>query len=171
MTIRLNGTLRLSLASSMLSGLIAFTFVPTATAQWLAPPWRTASPGEIERNLEAQGYGLVAPLARRPGIFLADVTAGPAGYQRLVIDARSGRILERFLAPGRTWGPALAARDEGFGEPPPGVGGPPLSPGSQASPQALLRRNRLTEVRRACIFRRRSVRMAPEKRPPGRTPS
>ena len=53
--------------------------------------------------------------------------AGPAGYQRLVIDARNGQILVRFVARGRMWGPMLAARDEGFGEPPPGVAGPPLS--------------------------------------------
>jgi hypothetical protein len=33
---------------------------------------------------------LTGPLMRRPGIYLADVIAGPAGYQRLVIDARTG---------------------------------------------------------------------------------
>ena len=98
---------------------------PTAAAQWLAP-WQAASPGEIERSLEAQGYGLIAPLVRRPGIYLADVSAGPAGHQRLVIDARSGQILERFIAPGRMWGPALAARDEEFGEPRPPGAEPPL---------------------------------------------
>ena len=118
MTNRMDGALRLCLAGSALGGLIAFAFVPAATAQWLGP-WQAASPGEIERSLEAQGYGLIAPLVRRPGIYLADVSAGRAGYQRLVIDARSGQILERFIAPGRTWGPALAARDEEFGEPRP----------------------------------------------------
>ena len=114
-----------------IGGLVAFAPVPVARAQWL-PPWGAASPGEIERSLEAQGYGLIAPLMRRPGVYLADVSAGPAGYQRLIVDARSGQILERFVAPGRTWGPALAARDEEFGEPPPpGVGtrrGAPASP-------------------------------------------
>ena len=97
MTTRMNRALRLCLTSSALGGLIAFAFAPAATAQWL-PPWRAASPGEIERSLEAQGYGLIAPLVRRPGIYLADVSAGPAGYQRLVVDARSGQILERFMA-------------------------------------------------------------------------
>jgi hypothetical protein len=127
MTTRMNRALRLCLTSSALGGLIAFAFAPAATAQWL-PPWRAASPGEIERSLEAQGYGLIAPLVRRPGIYLADVSAGPAGYQRLVVDARSGQILERFMTPGRVWGPAFAARDEEFGEPPPpGVGSPGLS--------------------------------------------
>jgi hypothetical protein len=51
---------------------------------------------------------LLAPLVRRPRIYLADVSAGPAGYQRLVIDARGGQILERFTASGRMWGPTAA---------------------------------------------------------------
>jgi hypothetical protein len=73
---------------------------------------------------------LTAPLVRRPGIYLADVSAGPAGYQRLVIDDRSGQILERFGTPGRIWGPVLAARGGQFDEPPPpGIARPPLSAG------------------------------------------
>jgi hypothetical protein len=128
MTIRMNGALSCCLAGSALGGLIAFAFVPAATAQWLQPPWRAAWPGVIERSLEEQGYVLTAPLIRRPGVYLADVSAGPAGYQRLVIDARSGQILERFAAPGRVWGPTLASRGDEFGGPPsPGMGGPPLS--------------------------------------------
>jgi len=135
MTIRLNGALSRGLAGSALGGLIAFSFVPAATAQWLPPPWRVAFPGDIERSLEARGYVLTAPLLRRPGIFIADVSAGPAGYKRLIIDARSGQILESFPASGRMWGPAVAARDDEFGEPaPPGVGGPPLNSESSRSP-------------------------------------
>lgn len=127
MTIGMSGALRRCLASSALGAFIAFAFVPAATAQWLPPPWFAPPPVAIERSLEAQGYVLRGPLIGRSGVYLADVSAGPAGYQRLVIDARNGQILERFVAPGRTWGPMLAARDEGFGEPPPGVAGPPLS--------------------------------------------
>jgi hypothetical protein len=135
-TIRMNGAMRLRLAGSALGGLIALAFVPAATAQWLPPAWRTASPGAIERSLEAQGYGLIAPLVRRPGVYLADVNAGPAGYQRLVVDARSGQILERFVAPGRRWGPMLDARNEEFGEPQPGAVGPLLNPGFSGLPAA-----------------------------------
>ena len=160
---------RLGLAGSALGGLIAFAFVPAATAQWL-PPWRAASPGEIERSLEAQGYVLTAPLVRRPGVYLADVSAGPAGYQRLVIDARSGQILERFIAPGRMWGPALAARDEGFGEPRPATptaAGPRLlRPPATAPGEVGLRRSG-----RTCIFRPPSAHTAPGKRRPERNPS
>ena len=88
-------------------------------AQWL-PPWRAvAPPATSPRRLEAQGYVLVAPLQRRPGVYLADVRAGPAGYQRLVIDDWSGEILERFIAPPRGFGPEFAARYGPFTEPPP----------------------------------------------------
>src|ERR1700688_1267356 len=116
MAIRTNGSLRFCLAGAAIGVLVAFAPVPAARAQWL-PPWGGASPGEIERSLEAQGYGLIAPLVRRPGVYLADVSAGPAGYQRLIIDARSGQILERFTTSGRNWGPALAARDKDFVRP------------------------------------------------------
>jgi hypothetical protein len=131
----MNGSLRFCLAGSAIGALIAFAYIPTATAQWL-PPWGAAFPGEIERSLEAQGYVLTGPLMRRPGVYLADVSAGPAGHQRLIIDARSGQILERFAAPGRIWGPALAARDEEFGEPPPGGVGSPPGPGFSGPPAA-----------------------------------
>jgi hypothetical protein len=123
--------LRMGFAGSAIGGLIAFG--SPATAQW-APPWGAAWPGEIERGLEAQGYVLAAPLLRRPGIYLADVNAGPRGYQRLIIDARSGQILESFPASSRMRGPALADRDEGFGAPQPGIG--PPNPGFSGAPAA-----------------------------------
>ena len=134
MTIRWNGALSRSLAGSALGGLIAFSFVPAATAQWLPPPWRAAFPGDIERSLEARGYVLAAPLLRRPGVYIADVNAGPGGYQRLIVDARNGQILESFPASGRIWGPELAARGDEFGERAPGIGGPPLNGESSGPP-------------------------------------
>jgi hypothetical protein len=90
--------------------------------------------GDIAEQLEAQGYLPIAPLQRRPGIYLADVRAGPAGYQRLVIDDRSGEILERFMAPPRRFAPQFVARNDPFTAPPPWGGfqpppGPPSFPG------------------------------------------
>ena len=72
-------------------------------AQWLrALGGPVAPPADIAQGkLEAQGYVLVAPLQRRPGVYLADVRAGPGGYQRLVIDDRNGghpRTLHRSAA-------------------------------------------------------------------------
>jgi hypothetical protein len=135
MTIKLNGALGRCLAGSVLGALIAVAFVPTAMAQW-RPPWGAPFPAEIERGLEAQGYVLMAPLMRRPGVYLADVSAGPAGHRRLIIDARSGQILEHFTTPARNSGPALAARDAEFGEPQSSGLGSPLGPGFAGPPAA-----------------------------------
>jgi len=119
MTIGMNTALRRRLAGSVLGGLIAFAAVPAAMAQWL-PPWRAmAWSSDIAARLQAEGYVLIAPLQRRPGVYLADVRAGPAGYQRLVIDDRTGQILERFGSPPGNFGPAYAARYNEFAERPP----------------------------------------------------
>ena len=65
---------------------------------------------------------------------LPDVGAGPADYQRLVIDARSGEILQRFVAP-RRWGPQLAERGGLLaGPPPPGFAEPGPSGGFSTMP-------------------------------------
>lgn len=135
MTVRMNAALRRRLAGSALGGLIAFAAVPAATAQWL-PPWRAAaSPAYIAGRLQAQGYLLIAPLQRRQGVYLADVRAGPGGYQRLVIDDRSGEILEQFISPPRSFSREFAARYGEFVEPPPpGFVQPPPGPGFSDAP-------------------------------------
>jgi hypothetical protein len=134
MTIRMNAALGRRLASSALGGLLAFAAVP-ATAQWL-PPWRTVvSTGDIAGRLEAQGYALIAPIQRRPGVYLVDVRAGPGGFQRLVVDDRSGEILERFISPRRSFGSDYAVRYNEFAElPPPGVVRLPPGPGIAVAP-------------------------------------
>ncbi len=134
MRVRLMRALRFFCLAGLTLGAVGFAF--PATAQWRAPPWRFAwPPGEIEGSLNAQGYALTAPLMRRPGLYLADVSAGPGRYQRLIIDARSGRILERFPAPGRIWGPALASRGDEFGGVPPSGMGAPRSGEFSDAPQ------------------------------------
>jgi hypothetical protein len=137
MTIGMNVALRRRLAVSALGGFFAFAAASAATAQWL-PPWgAVAPPADIAHRLEAQGYVLIAPLQRRPGIYLADVSAGPGGFQRLVIDGRSGAILERFLAAPRSFSPAFAVRYDEFAEPlPPGPGFPPTPNGGPAAKSA-----------------------------------
>ena len=135
MTIKLNGALGRCLATLLLVAPIAVALAPAAVAQWM-PPWEAPFPGDIERGLEAQGYVLMAPLMRRPGVYLADVSAGPARHQRLIIDARNGQILEHFTTPARNWAPALAARDAEFGEPQSSGVGSPLGPGFAGPPAA-----------------------------------
>ncbi len=142
MTVRMNGTVRHCLAGSAFCGLIVVAVAP-AMSQWLPPPW-VATRGDIRQSLEAQGYVLIAPLQRRPYVYLADVSAGPAGYQRLVIDARSGEILQRFVPPPRRWGTQLAERGGllagpppyGFAEPGPGGGFSTLPDGRPAAKSA-----------------------------------
>jgi hypothetical protein len=139
----MNADLLRRAAAAAIGGLIVFAALPSAKAQWL-PPWRpiVVRAGDIADRLEAQGYQLIAPLQRRPGVYLADVRAGPAGYQRLVIDDRSGEILERFMAPPRRFAPQFAARNDAFAAPPPWgdyqppPGPPPVPGGLDAGPAA-----------------------------------
>ena len=135
MPIRMNAALRRRLAASALGGLIAFAAIPAAMAQWL-PPWgAVAAAGDIAQRLEAQGYQLIAPLQRRAGVYLADVRAGAAGFQRLVIDGRSGEILERFMTLPHGPGPEYAVRFNEFGEPPPGFAVQPPRPRIPGRPE------------------------------------
>lgn len=96
----------------------AFALVPSADAQWL--PFGAAPPREIVQRLRAEGYVLVGPLRRRDTVYLADVVGGPVGRERLVIDAWSGEILQRFVARSRGFVPEGGE----FSEPPP-LGPPP----------------------------------------------
>jgi hypothetical protein len=58
---------------------------------------------EIERRLEAGGYGLIRPLVRRGDVYLADVASGRGEVERLVIDAETGRIVQRIPAARARW--------------------------------------------------------------------
>jgi hypothetical protein len=62
------------------------------------------SPYDIERRLDASGYVLTGPLIRRGDVYLADVVImGRREPQRLVIDAETGRIVERYSAQPARW--------------------------------------------------------------------
>jgi hypothetical protein len=74
------------------------------------------SPYEIERRLEAGGYALTGPLVRRGDIYLADVVVGRGDFERLLIDAETGRVLQQFRARPARWRDA-AARDWDRNEP------------------------------------------------------
>jgi hypothetical protein len=111
-------------ARATLVAVAVFGLVLSASAQW-APPFAAAPPGEIVQRLRAEGYVLIGPLRRRDTVYLADVADGPAGRERLVLDAWSGEILQRFVArrvPGRPGGYVPEGGE--FNEPPP-LGPPP----------------------------------------------
>jgi hypothetical protein len=105
-----NATLRRLLARLALAALPTLAAATGADAQWFPPtgalpreyvqwfpPMGAASPNEIAERLRAEGFILVGPLHRNDTVYLADVNAGPAGRERLVIDAWSGEILQRFV--------------------------------------------------------------------------
>ena len=103
----------------------AFALVPSADAQWFPFGPGAAPPGEIVQRLRAEGYVLVRPLERRDTVYLAEVTGGPAGRERLVIDAWSGEILQRFVARrGSEWPGGYVPEGGEFNAPPP-LGPPP----------------------------------------------
>ena len=62
------------------------------------------SPQDIAQRLDAAGYALTGPLMRRGDVYLADVVVmGRRDAQRLVIDAETGRIVERYRVQPARW--------------------------------------------------------------------
>jgi hypothetical protein len=96
-------------------------------AQWF-PPIGAASTREIAERLRAEGFVLIGPLRRNDTVYLADVNAGPAGRERLVIDAWSGEILQRFVERSPSSRPGAAdgyAIERGEFDSPPPLAPPP----------------------------------------------
>ena len=114
-------------ARALLTGLAAFAAVSGANAQWF-PPMGAASPGEITQRLRAQGFVLIGPLRRNETVYLADVVAGASGHERLVIDAWSVEVLQRFVARPRTRSPGAGGYviERGEFDSPPPLGPPPV---------------------------------------------
>ena len=76
---------------------------PAARAQGLFSLF-APSAYDIERRLDISGYALTGPLMRRGGVWLADVVrVGRRDPQRLVIDAQTGNIIERYRTQPARW--------------------------------------------------------------------
>jgi len=60
----------------------------------------TLRPNQMERMIEANGYRLMGPIVRHGQIYLADVIGPEDNEERLVFDARDGRLLRH--APGES---------------------------------------------------------------------
>ncbi|HME85639.1 MAG TPA: hypothetical protein VKG91_14095 [Roseiarcus sp.] len=122
----LNGFLRALALRGAFGAAAAFSVVAAADAQWF-PPLGAAPPGEIVERLQAEGYVLIQPLRRNGTVYLADVRAGSGGHERLVLDAWSGEILQRFVARpriGRSGSETFFVEGGEFSSPPP-LGPPP----------------------------------------------
>jgi hypothetical protein len=64
--------------------------------------WDSALPrGQIERMIQASGYRLTGPAIRHGAVYLANVLGPQNDLERLIVDARDGRVLQRFAAAPR----------------------------------------------------------------------
>jgi hypothetical protein len=88
---------------------VLMLLAPTARAQGLFSLFEPA-PHRIERQLESAGYELRGPLVRRGDVYVADVVGQTGARERLVIDARTTRIVDRFPSVATRW------RDDRFGD-------------------------------------------------------
>ena len=82
---------------------------------------RAVSPMQVERMVEASGYRLTGPVMRNGPVYLANVLGRENDRERLVIDARDGRLLQRYGAETRRqyaadgdWASRPRARDYMF---------------------------------------------------------
>jgi hypothetical protein len=82
---------------------------PAARAQGLFFLFEPA-PLRIERQLESAGYELRGPLVRRGDIYVADVVGQTGARERLIVDARTARIVDRFPSVATRW------REDRFGD-------------------------------------------------------
>lgn len=122
---------------------VALLAVPaTANAQGLFFMFGTPSPDDIARRLQASGYVVTGPLVLRGDVYLADVVVRGEGPERLIIEPRSGRILQRFRVRSDRWREATAPPvDTGEDDPrlldgprPPADVGPGAAPPYTAGP-------------------------------------
>jgi hypothetical protein len=91
------------LASLAAMAAVFLALAPAAKAQGLFGFFGGGpDPYDIERRLDASGYTLTGPLMRRGNVYLADVVAGRHDTERLIIDAQTGRIVQRFRTRPRT---------------------------------------------------------------------
>jgi hypothetical protein len=97
-----------STGATCVAAAVLMLLAPTARAQGLFSLFEPAS-HRIERQLESAGYELRGPLVRRGDVYVADVVGGAGARERLIIDARTARIVDRFPVATR-W------RDDRFGD-------------------------------------------------------
>jgi hypothetical protein len=109
-----------------------------AQAQWFNLGFGLR-PEQVEREIVAGGYQLTGPVTRNGNVYLADVVDQRGVRERFVVDASSGRLLQRFRGkPARTVADRIRYPDEPILRPPGLIEGPAPSerlavPGSNPS--------------------------------------
>ena len=104
MAIRFAATSAMALAAALL-------VTPAAHAQGYYSFYEM-SPRQIVGMLDDDGYRLRGPLMRRGDVYVCDVVSVTGRPARLIVDARDGRVIERF---------ASAPRHRDFGDGPDGM--------------------------------------------------
>ena len=61
------------------------------------------SPRQVVSMLEDDGYELRGPMVRRGDVYVINVVSVSGRPVRLIVDARDGRILQRFASPAPNW--------------------------------------------------------------------
>ena len=61
------------------------------------------SPQQIERRLEREGFELRSALVRRGDVYVCDVLGQGGDGERLIVDARTGNVMERYRTHGEAW--------------------------------------------------------------------
>jgi len=100
---------RASTSAACAAAAVLMLLAPAARAQGLFFLFEPA-PLRIERQLESAGYELRGPLVRRGDVYVADVVGQTGARERLVVDARTARIVERFPSVATRW------REDRFGD-------------------------------------------------------
>jgi len=84
-------------AALALAASVVWMGAPAAQAQLFN--WDSAlPPAQVERMIQASGYRLTGPVIRHGPVYLADVLGRDNDAERLIIDAKEGRLLQRFPA-------------------------------------------------------------------------
>jgi hypothetical protein len=87
-------------ATLALAAALLWLGAPAAQAQWFNSD--SALPAtQVERMVQASGYRLTSPVIRNGPVYLADVLGREDDPERLVIEASSGRLLQRYRASAR----------------------------------------------------------------------
>jgi hypothetical protein len=100
---------RASASAACAAAALLMLVAPAARAQGLFFLFEPA-PHRIERQLESAGYELRGPLVRRGDVYVADVVGQTGGRERLIIDAHTARIVDRFPSVASRW------REDRFGD-------------------------------------------------------
>jgi hypothetical protein len=125
---------RKPLATALMVGGFLALSAPAAHAQFFNFFFHSdgLDPSDVQSMLEDRGLALVAPLRRNGGVYVADVEGPRGGHMRVIVDAESGRIVQRF----RVGAPHYYS--DYAGPRPPGEMGEPDSGTAAGAPPAVI---------------------------------